>query len=168
MADNIMRFGVTELEQYPVCRCKSYCKQLVENDRLCIPCQKPDMECLDSVSVNVCIENFKVIKTILGYKLIIEAIKKYKIMYTADNKEQSVHSFHYQSSFCEFILLKDFCCSNRNESIKDVFVGIEDIIIKDYNCRCIDISLILIMYPIVTQDECGKYSHKNGEFFNNY
>lgn len=148
MSKAILKFGVTDLEHYPQCRYTANCKEFLENDILCIPKQKPDIEDIDSVYADVYIKDFKVIKTIQGFKVIVEGLKKYKIMYTANTCEQSVHSAHWESCFCEFILLNKEHYDSCNICIHDIFVGIEDIIIKYNNERIVDICLILVMYPI--------------------
>ncbi|MGL4911007.1 MAG: DUF3794 domain-containing protein [Romboutsia sp.] len=150
MQNEILTYGVTELERYPKCISKSHCKEIVSNDMLYIPSQKPDIECIESINVCVYVKNFKIIKTIMGMKLIIEGTKKYKVMYTADNCEQSVHSAHFERGFCEFILLDSNCYNSCSQYVRDVFIGIEDIIVNNYNCRMVDISTILIFCPILT------------------
>lgn len=149
MANDIVRFGVTELEQYPVCKYRNCCKQIIENDILFVPCKKPDIESIENIHVKVDIENFKIIKTILGYKIVVESVKKYKLMYTANNDAQSVHSAHFEERFCECVLLESFCWHNSISDIKDIFIGVEDIVVKDYDSRKVDVSLLLIMYPVV-------------------
>lgn len=148
MSKNVLTLGVTDLERYPPCKYTMNCKEFSENDILCIPPQKPDIEIIDSVYADVCINDFKVIKTIQGFKLIVEGSKKFKIMYTANNCDQSMHSAHWESYFCEFMLLHDNYCDSCNICIYDVFIGIEDIVIKYNNDRIVDICLILVMYPI--------------------
>lgn len=149
MQNEILTYGVTELERYPACICRAHCKETVSNDILYIPSQKPDIECIESINVSVYVKNFKIIKTIMGSKLVIEGIKKYKVMYTADNCEQSVHSAHFERGFCEFILLDNNYYSGYSQCVRDIFIGIEDIIVNNYNCRIVDISTILILCPIV-------------------
>jgi hypothetical protein len=148
MSKSILTFGVTDLDCYPPCKSIMHCKEFLENDILCVPSQKPDIEDIDSVYASVYIKNFKIIKTIQGFKVIVEGLKKYKIMYTANTCEQSVHSAHWESCFCDFILLGDQCDDSCNICVHDIFIGIEDIVIKYNDNRIVDISLILVMYPI--------------------
>lgn len=148
MSKNILTFGITDLDAYPNLKCGVCWKEVMQDDTLCIPCQKPDIEEIDSIHLNVCVTDFKIIRTIQGYKLIIEGIKKYKIMYTANTCEQSVHSAHWESHFCEFVLLsKNFYI--HNFSISDVFIGIEDIVVKYNDKRMIDVSIFLIICPVI-------------------
>lgn len=167
MYDNILTFGITELEKYPFCKYKIYCKQFIERCNLSIPCEKPNIESIDNICVTACVKSFKLIKTILGYKLIVEGIIKYKVMYTADTIGQSVHSAHFEHSFCNFILLDKICSTSATmPCISDVFIGIEDIVINSYDCNNIDICVFLIMYPLV--NDTPRYSCKNSDDYDFY
>lgn len=148
MTNNILTFGVTDLDAYPNRKHNTCCKEFMENDTLCIPCKKPDIEEIDSIHVSVCVKDFKVIKTIQGCKLIVEAIKKFKVMYTANTCDQSVHTAHWESHFCQFVLLPENV-SLHTLSINDVFIGIEDIIVKFHDTRAIDVCALLIICPII-------------------
>lgn len=82
---------------------------------LTIPCVKPDAEEILSVSSKVEIISQKIIETpegankegfkITNRKLVIEGVLKQVIMYTAKNKEQSVHTAHFNVPFSVFIVL---------------------------------------------------------------
>lgn len=148
MAANILTFGITDLDCYPICKYNEICKEFVENDILCLPYQKPDIEVIDSIYANVCIKDFKLIKTIQGYKVIVKGTKRFKIMYTADTCDQSIHSAQWECFFCEFILISEECYNSFNICVHDVFIGIEDIVVKYNDNRIIDVSLVLVMYPI--------------------
>lgn len=149
MNKNVVFFGITDLDCYPNCKYGNCCKEFIESNTLCIPCKKPDIEDIDNVHVDCYVKNFKIIKTIQGYKLIIEYIIKYKVMYTADTCEQSVHTAHWETSFCQFLLLPKNLNVN-NICISDVFIGIEDIILKSNDSRVIDMCVLLILIPIFT------------------
>ena len=143
--------GVTRLDCYPPHIEERYCKQNLENDIVCIPSQKPDIESINEVKVGLCIDHYEVIDTCLGPKLILKGTKSIKVLYTADNHQQSCHSAHWEHSFCDFVLLKglnyDQCCN----SVKGVFVGLESVIVKDFDCRHVDLSIIYIICPIIEQ-----------------
>jgi hypothetical protein len=83
-----------------------------------IPCEKPDIENIDKIFINVKIISKRVIKTpnsngtpnaegtlLTGRKLIIEGVLNQKIVYTADVPEQSVHSAHFQVPFSAYIVI---------------------------------------------------------------
>ena len=118
-----------------------------------IPTQKPDMEGI--VEVHSCVEiiSQRVIKTpvVMGYtntagnfisgenipnaectnltgrKLIIEGLLKQKVIYTADDDEQSLHSANFEIPFSTFIIIeKDTPLSQQfriTPYIEDIFVS---------------------------------------------
>ncbi|MFD3156310.1 DUF3794 domain-containing protein [Haloimpatiens sp. FM7330] len=106
---------------------------------LCLPCAKPDIE--EIVKISSCVEiiSKKVIKTpdsnglnngegtlLTGRKLVIEGILRQKVIYTADVKEQSLHSAHFDVPFSIFIVLPaDTLLSDKYKVepyIEDIFV----------------------------------------------
>ena len=103
-----------------------------------VPCQKPDIEQLISVTTSVKIFSQKIIKTPLaeeeneegtnltGRKLIVEGVLRQKILYTADVPEQSVHATHFDVPFSVFIVLpEDTLLSSKYKiepCIEDIFV----------------------------------------------
>ena len=145
MLDNISIVGITPLESYPNgCSIKN-CKQSIENINLCIPCQKPDMESINEIKTTICINKFKLLNTILGPKIIIHGVFKIKVIYTAKNLEQSLHSAHWDIEFCDFILLNNMCYDECDICISKLFAGLEDICINCCNERSIDLSLLYIV-----------------------
>lgn len=118
---------------------------------LCIPDQKPDVEEVTSITARVDIISQRVVKTpvfyelddsvptpmlvlsennegtkVTGRKLVIEGILRQKIIYTADVKEQSMHSAHFDVPFSAFIILEeDASLVDRYKlevCIEDIFV----------------------------------------------
>lgn len=105
---------------------------------LSIPCQKPDIEQLISVTTSVKIFSQRIIKTpvseeeneegtkLTGRKLILEGVLRQKILYTADVPEQSVHAAHFDVPFSVFIVLPgDTLLSSKYKiepCIEDIFV----------------------------------------------
>lgn len=145
--DTILVTGITPLDEYPKCAYENYCKQCMESDTLCIPTQKPDVESINELKVNIKIENHKVINTILGPKIIIRGVKYIKIIYTADNSIQSVHSAHWEIPFCQFILLENLTYDRCLKNIDNVYTGIEHACVKCFEKRYVDISILYIMCP---------------------
>lgn len=122
--------------------------QLFIPEILCVPCQKPDIEELMSVTARIEIISQKVVKTpmdnavtsiqnqeltnLTGKKLIIEGILRQKVIYTADVPEQSVHSAHFDVPFSTFIIV------DQNTPITGKFIiepCIEDIYISSCSKR---------------------------------
>ncbi|MCT4508395.1 MAG: DUF3794 domain-containing protein [Tepidibacter sp.] len=111
---------------------------------LCIPEQKPDVEQVASIVARVEIISQRVVKTpifkledgtilennegtkVTGRKLVIEGILRQKIIYTADVKEQSMHSAHFDVPFSAFIILEEDASLVDRYSIQpcieDIFV----------------------------------------------
>ncbi|MCC0707801.1 MULTISPECIES: DUF3794 domain-containing protein [unclassified Clostridioides] len=147
MNESILKTGITPLEDYPDNKCMKYYKEFIEDDILCVPTQKPDIECINEVSVKICIEDKEIINTILGPKLVIKGFKNIKVIYTGDNCQQSLHSAHWSIPFCQFILLKDLRYDKCDNIIETIFVGIENIYVKHFDCRMIDLSLLFIICP---------------------
>jgi hypothetical protein len=131
---------------------------------LCVPCQKPDIEELMSVTARVEIISQRVVKTpmdslvdsitnqedtnLTGKKLIIEGILRQKVIYTADLPEQSVHSAHFDVPFSAFIIIPQ----NIPVAVKFVIEPcIEDIYIASCNKRQIfkNVTLFLKATPII-------------------
>lgn len=133
---------------------------------LCVPYQKPDIEQLLSVNSQVEIISQRVIKTprlvsnadalvpsieglySTGRKLVIEGILRQKVIYTAANPQQSIHSAHFDVPFSAFMVLnKDTSISTRYK----IEACIEDV----YICGCTprqifkNVTLFLKASPIV-------------------
>lgn len=145
MIDNISITGITPLDCYPnKCSIKNS-KQNIKSVSVCIPCQKPDMESINEVKVTLCIDEFKLLNTILGPKVLVTIISKIKVIYTAKNVEQSLHSAHWDIKFCDFILLEDFCPSECDVYPSNLFVGLEDVCVENCDERYINLSLLYII-----------------------
>ena len=116
--------------------------QLFIPEVLCVPCQKPDIEELMSVTARVEIISQRVIKTpmgegasiinqedtiLTGKKLIIEGVLRQKVIYTADVPEQSVHSAHFDVPFSAFIVIpQDIPVTTKfliEPCIEDVYIS---------------------------------------------
>jgi hypothetical protein len=119
-------------------------KQLVVDETVCIPSQKPDAEDIVNVLVDVEIIATHVIKTtkgtsqegqvLTGYKLIIEGMLHQKVEYIADEQTQSVHAAEFNVPFSSFIILPE----NFNEgSTVNVEAYVEDVFYKLISPRCI-------------------------------
>ncbi|MFD3156307.1 DUF3794 domain-containing protein [Haloimpatiens sp. FM7330] len=146
--------GITPCYKFPKIPPCYPCKELCEEDRLCIPCQKPDMECLLDVSVHLSVSCFKVINTPIGKKLFIKGIKNIRILYVADEPSQSVHAAHFNVPFCMFILLKNIPCK-----VIDIYTAIEDIQVNPINERCFSISILIFACPVFKRKyhDCKSY-----------
>lgn len=149
--ENISIVGITPLEYYPCCKNIIAVKQNMENINVLIPSQKPDIESIEEIKISICITNSKVIDTILGKKAIISGVFKVKVIYTANNCEQSVHSAHWDIPFYDFILLEDICCCHELNKL-ELFVGVEDVCINYNDLRRINLSTLYIICTYIDRD----------------
>lgn len=133
---------------------------------LTIPCEKPDAEAIEKVFVKVQIISKRVIPTpsatsenaegtmLSGWKLVVEGVLKQKIVYTADVREQSVHSAHFEVPFSAFIILP------ATTKLEDKFcldVCVEDVFVKIFNSRDIfkNVTLFLRAYAAPANSGCN-------------
>lgn len=123
---------------------------------LTIPCEKPCIESIDKVFVDVKIISKRMVKTpaalsvgttpaqitpvpnkegtfLTGGKLVVEGILCQKIVYTADLPVQSVHSAHFKVPFSVFIMLPLGTDVDEDKFCVDVCV--EDVFVKKISCK---------------------------------
>lgn len=145
MLNNISITGITPLDYYPnKCSIKN-CKQNIKSLKLCIPCKKPDIESIEEVKVNFCINEYKKLKTILGIKILVDISCTVKVIYTSLTDEQSLHSAHWNINFCDFILLENLYQDECDICKSNLFIGLEDVFVSCYDNRFIDLSLLYII-----------------------
>ncbi|WP_343338680.1 hypothetical protein TPELB_08850 [Terrisporobacter petrolearius] len=158
--------GVNEnLPQNPL-----FFKELIIDDTLCIPIEKPDIEGLISITSQIdiistkliCTENKKSLEgqNLSGCKLIIEYKVKDLVVYTANEVTQPVHSAHYESNLkSTFVVLP---CEINGVNIQELLDEcklkinpyIEDICAISKDKRTINRCLTLL---IDVEIKCQKY-----------
>ncbi|ADL13016.1 DUF3794 domain-containing protein [Acetohalobium arabaticum] len=125
---------------------KKYCKlpkkEFVKELKLKVPEEKPDIEQLAKILINADVFKFKTINTIEGLKVIFQGKINKKILYVADNPEQSVHAAHFQTSFCQFLKLPD------SFKVKKIKVFIEDVSTTIVNPRKINECVVIFVCAI--------------------
>lgn len=164
MANNILITGITGFEYYPKFRVSKCCKQGMLSNCIFVPNEKPDIESINEIKVDMNIEEYKIIKSILGPKMLIYGFLNIQIIYVADNCQQSLHSAHCSIPFCDFVLIKDLTYDRCSNGICGAFVGIEDVCVKCCSRRSVDLSILYIICPkfynncceIVDNNECGQ------------
>jgi hypothetical protein len=159
-----------------------YWKQMYINENLTVPSQKPDIEQINSVDVSISIIRKEVIKTprsysnttppveepnlegmlLSGRKLIIEGIICQKIVYTADNVTQPVHSVDFYIPFSSYIVVpKEVTFTNSNgtsitvDSLDvnySVSSCVEDVFINLVDPRTIFKQVVLLLYAVPSQN----------------
>lgn len=146
-------------------------------EKLFIPCEKPDIEQIDSVNVAVNITRKKVIvtptspsvggvptpsfegKVLTGRKLIVEGEICQTITYTADVDEQPVHSAHFAVPFSAYIVV-DETFSIGGEDVDALKVNfniipcVEDVFIQMVKKREIFKNVTLLLQAIPAGIDC--------------
>lgn len=153
MLDNVTITGITPLDYYSKCSIDNS-KQNVKSVNISIPSQKPDMESVNDVKVSLQLKDFKLINTILGPKVLVNIVSKIKVIYTAKNLEQSLHSAHWDISFCDFILLNNHCYDTCDIHESNLFLGLEDIYILSADERNMELCLLYIIYTNYDSRKC--------------
>lgn len=111
--------GIIKKNEYEEITCNDYFKQFMINQSFCLPKQKPAIESILEVIVESKITRSKIINTPNGKKIIYHGVIKIKIIYVADNNQQSVHSAHFSQHFYNFINLDqdDSCVCHISDEL---------------------------------------------------
>lgn len=159
------------ISQYP------YWIQMNIPETLVIPEQKPDMEQINSVNISVDIIRKEVVKVPVspidangnyvsnlegkistGRKLIIEGQLCQKVVYTANEETQSVHSAHFYVPFSSYIVVPSEIIFNNGQTTIDslnvdfqVNACIEDVAIRMLDLRTILKQVTLLLYAVPNQ-----------------
>lgn len=161
------------ISQYP------YWIQMNIPETLTIPEQKPDVEQINSVNISVNIIRNEVVKVPVspvdangefipnlegkvstGRKLIIEGQLCQKVVYTANEPDQSVHSAHFYVPFSAYIVVPseiEFTNGTTTTTIDSLDVDfqvnacIEDVAIKMLDFRNILKQVTLLLYAVPNQ-----------------
>lgn len=145
----------------------NYWIQMYIPTTLPVPPQKPDIEEVNSISVSVNIMRQKVVvtpnsngvdnlegKQLTGRKLIIEGELCQKVVYTACDEEQSVHSAHFYVPFSAFIVVPETVTFPNGETKDSLYVSylvsvcVEDVYVKRYTCREIFQNVTLLLQAV--------------------
>lgn len=162
-----------------------YWKQMHISESLQIPAQKPDLEQINSVDVSVSILRAEVIKTprsyddtgavpvaqpnlegrlLSGRKLIVEGQLCQKVVYTALEATQPLHSAHFYVPFSAFIVVPEeitFTGPNGEAIVEDSFdvrfdvnACVEDVAASVLDQRSILKQVTLMLYAVPTRAAC--------------
>lgn len=101
--NNIACEGILEKSQFKDIKCCDCFKQIMINDVFEIPPKKPDIESIAAIYINSIITNKKMISAIDSKKIIFHGILNIKVIYVANNPEQSVHSADFNQHFYSFL-----------------------------------------------------------------
>ena len=151
---------VTEtLNKYP------YWIQMYLPETLLIPPQKPDAETINTVNIAISIIRNEVIKTpispeenlegkiLTGRKLIVEGNVCQKVVYTADEPQQSVHSAEFSVPFSAYIVVpKEYTFNSVVFDSLDIYYEvnscIEDLSVELLDPRTILKRVTLLLYAV--------------------
>lgn len=153
-----------------------YWLQMNVPETLTVPEVKPDMEQINSVNISVDIFRQEVVKVPVspvdangnyisnlegkistGRKLIIEGQLCQKVVYTADEPEQPVHSAHFYVPFSSYIVVPAQITFNPTTTLDSLDVNfqvnacIEDVAIKMLDPRTILKQVTLLLYAVPNQ-----------------
>lgn len=138
--------GIANPSDFPVITCANPNAQYMVEEKLTIPEEKPDVEQINSVMIEAKITDFRVIVTPVGLKVIINGIVNQKIIYTAANPVQSVHSAHFQKSFCTFIEIPLTlpCKMSVTRYLQKLGISLDDVIQCRTDVLIEDVSVTLL------------------------
>jgi hypothetical protein len=146
--------------------------EIVVDESLILPEQKPDIEQINSVNISVQITRKKVIPTpisngtnnegkiVTGRKLIVEGLLCQSVSYTALVASQSIHTAHFQVPFSAFIVVDAIIGTTDALDVNfDVIPCVEDVFIVNFSNREIfkNVNLFLQAIPAANfacTDEC--------------
>lgn len=139
--------------------------QVIVQESLIIPKEKPDIEQINSINIKVEIIRKKVVPTpisgienlegklLTGRKLIIEGCLCQAIAYTADVDKQSIHSAHFKVPFSAFIVLPEDAELDYNYRVD---ACVEDVFIKELCPRQIFKNVIVFLKAVrIPAPTCG-------------
>lgn len=166
VSNNIRISGITNIDQYPIYSFEKYCKECISNKVLSISDEKIGIDTINEIKISISVDKFEIFKNIFGSKLLLRGIKNIKILYTASNKQKSLHSNSWVIPFCEFVILQDLNYQVARNAIKDIFIGVEKVHVKTFKEREIDLAIIFIICP---EFRCNyKEFNKNRNYTNIY
>lgn len=95
--------GIADPSEFPIITPTNPNTEYIVEEKLTIPEAKPDVEQINTILIEATIASSRVIVTPTGIKVITDGELTQKIIYTADEPTQSVHSAHFTEQFCAFI-----------------------------------------------------------------
>lgn len=147
LRDFINIIGVNSASEFPVLTPLDRYRQFTVEEALVIPIEKPDVEQITSVMIEAKVTDFRTIATPTGLKIIVDGILNQKVVYTADEPTQSIHSAHFVKNFCTFIEVPLVIAAGSNSmtilqglgiTLDDVVVGEPHVIIEDLSVKLVD------------------------------
>lgn len=147
LRDFINIIGVNDVSEFPALTPLNRYRQFTVEENLKIPAEKPDIEQITSVLVEAKVTNFRTIATPTGLKVIIDGILNQKVVYTANEPTQSVHSAHFTKGFCTYIEIPLVIAAGSNVmtilqslglTLDNVVDGAPQVIVEDLSVKLVD------------------------------
>lgn len=139
--------GIDDPSSFPVITTANPNTQYNVQEVVTIPAEKPDAEQIDTVLVHPVITGAKVIITPVGLKTVIDGNLMQKIIYTAAEPEQSVHSAEYLLPFCTFIEMPliippggnvETVLQTAGLTLDTILVGLPKVLVEDMTVELLD------------------------------
>ncbi|MHB1393278.1 MAG: DUF3794 domain-containing protein [Clostridia bacterium] len=145
VADSIVYVGILDKSDFSVVKQACIYKQIILTNCFQIPDTKPDIESTVNIIVEPSITRSKLINTPNEKKIIIHGAIDVKIIYVAQNPEQSVHSAHFTQEFNTFINchMDDIHCNDFHNFI-DIIPYIEDAEVISQSERYFELTTLLL------------------------
>lgn len=147
LRDFINIVGIADPLDFPVISAADRFKQFTAEDLVTLPTAKPDIEQINTVMVEANVDSFRTIATPVGLKVIVDGTITQKIIYTANNPDQPVHSAHFILPYCTFIDLPLILAANQSAmdllqtlglTLETALDGPPKIIIEDLSATQVD------------------------------
>ncbi|MFI3201248.1 MAG: DUF3794 domain-containing protein [Eubacteriales bacterium] len=155
-SDGVKGTGETERVETTIIADISNFKQISLNEKVTIPCQKPDLQTLDDVTASIEIMDHYCVKVrdgisnegqrLFGNKLIIHGEIHASIEYTSDC--DSVYSAHWDIPFTTYIVLPKDYRKNRKVEVRGI---IEHISARELNEREVEIGVLALMVASISK-----------------
>ena len=139
--------GIADPSEFPVLLPSNPNTQQVVEENLIIPETKPDVEQINTVLIEAAITDARAIVTPVGLKIVVDGELNQKVLYTAAEPTQSVHSAHYLEPFCTFIEVPLVIPAGQNTleylqalglTLDDVITGPTKVLIEDVSVKLLD------------------------------
>jgi spore morphogenesis protein SipL len=138
--------GIADPSQFPTILPTNPNIQQIVEEELLIPDAKPDVEQINTVLIEATIKASRAIVTPVGLKIVVDGELNQKIIYTADDLVQSVHSAHYTEPFCTYIEVPLTIPAGLNviEYLQSLGLTLDDVIVSPSKVLIEDVSVKLL------------------------
>lgn len=146
LRDFVEIIGIASDSDFPVITPTTRYTQFTVEELLTIPDVKPDIEQINSVMIEATVTDFRAITTPVGLKVIINGILNQKVVYTAADPSQSVHSAHFTVPFCTFIQIPLVIPPGQSAQslLQSLFLTLQDVVASGPNVIIEDLSVTQI------------------------